>query len=242
MIPKKIHYCWVGGNELSDLAQKCIASWEKYCPDYEIIRWDESNYDFHKQKYMDEAYQAKVWGFVPDYARLDIIYNHGGIYLDTDVEIIKPLDPLLEEKAFAGFESEGTVALGLGFGAEPHHPLIAEMRDFYDGLSFYGEDGSLNLTPSPLFQTEVLKKHHLEARDEKQILEGNFTVFPKAVFNPCDLKKRKIHISDETYSIHHYAGSWVTAGERRHIRIYQGMHRLLGNRIADKIYDWYKAK
>ena len=119
MIPKKIHYCWIGGNPLPELAIKCIESWKKYCPDYEIIEWNEKNYDFRKNQFMREAYDEKKWGFVPDYARLDIIYEHGGIYLDTDVEIIKPLDSLLKEQGFAGMEQPGIVALGLGFGAEP---------------------------------------------------------------------------------------------------------------------------
>ena len=127
MIPKKIHYCWIGGNPLPELAIKCIESWKKYCPDYEIIEWNEKNYDFRKNQFMREAYDEKKWGFVPDYARLDIIYEHGGIYLDTDVEIIKPLDSLLKEQGFAGMEQPGIVALGLGFGAEPKLPLIKEL-------------------------------------------------------------------------------------------------------------------
>ena len=102
MIPKKIHYCWFGGNPLPELAIRCIESWKKYCPDYEIIRWDESNYDVTKNKYMYQAYENKRWGFVPDYARLDIIYNYGGIYLDTDVELLNSLDDLLDQKCFLG--------------------------------------------------------------------------------------------------------------------------------------------
>ena len=105
MIPKKIHYCWVGGNSKPPLVKKCIQSWKKYCPDYEIIEWNESNYDISKNIYMKQAYEAKKWAFVTDYMRLDIIYEHGGIYLDTDVELIKNIDDLLSNEAFAGIES-----------------------------------------------------------------------------------------------------------------------------------------
>ena len=147
MIPKIIHYCWFGGNPLPPSAEKCIESWKKFCPDYEIRRWDESNYDITKNQYMQEAYQCKKWGFVPDYARLDIIYDHGGIYLDTDVEIIKTFDELLDCVAFGGVEQESPyVALGLGFGAEKGNDIIRQLRDKYDELHFM-EDGQMNLTP-----------------------------------------------------------------------------------------------
>ena len=109
MIPKIIHYCWFGGAELPEKDRKCIESWKKFCPDYQIIEWNENNYDVTKNTYMYQAYQAKKWGFVPDYARLDIIYQHGGIYLDTDVELVKNLDSLLENDAFMGFVSPLTV-------------------------------------------------------------------------------------------------------------------------------------
>ena len=131
MIPKKIHYCWLGNNPLPPLAKKCIATWRKYCPDYEIIRWDESNYDFSTHPYMKQAFDARKWGFVPDYARLDIVHKCGGIYLDTDVELIRPLDDLLNNKCFMGFETAFSVALGLGFGAEAGHEMLQKMIPRY---------------------------------------------------------------------------------------------------------------
>ncbi|RKW32245.1 MAG: glycosyl transferase, partial [Lachnoanaerobaculum sp.] len=106
MIPKVIHYCWFGGKPLPKIARKCIQSWKRFCPDYEIVEWNEKNYDIHKNSYMEEAYLQKKWGFVPDFARLDIIYQNGGIYLDTDVELIRPLDELLYHRAYMGFEGE----------------------------------------------------------------------------------------------------------------------------------------
>ena len=113
-IPKVIHYCWFGGGQMPAIHQKYIRSWKKYCPDYEIVRWDESNFDIHENCYAEEAYQCGKWAFVSDYARLKIIYDHGGIYLDTDVELLKPLDPLLEYEGFMGFQNDALVSSGLG--------------------------------------------------------------------------------------------------------------------------------
>ena len=181
-IPKVFHYCWFGGNELTESVKKCIQSWKKYCPDYQIIRWDESNYDYTKNKYMIEAYQQKKWGFVSDYARLDILYNYGGIYLDTDVEIIRSFDDLLEYKAFMGFENN-YVALGLGFGARKHVEEIKEMRDEYENLSFILPDGSLNMRPVPRYTTEYLEARGLVANGTRQTING-IEIFPTEYFCP----------------------------------------------------------
>lgn len=210
MIPKKIHYCWIGGNPLPKSAQKCIASWKKYCPDYEIIEWNESNYDFTKNQYMKEALEAKKWGFVPDFARLDIIYQHGGIYLDTDVEIIKSFDTLLENRGFAGFESKEYVNFGQGFGSEAGNPVIKELMDSYDDLRFLNEDGSLNMIASPALNTEALLKCGLEIKNEKQILDNCFTVYPIDFFCPKSFVDGIIRITDNTYSIHHFDASWLS--------------------------------
>ena len=161
-IPKIIHYCWFGGAPIPEKDKACIESWRKFCPDYEIIEWNESNYDITKNRYMKEAYDVKKWGFVPDYARLDIIYTQGGIYLDTDVEIIRNMDPLLEDEAFMGFEDGKFVALGLGFGAAKGNPHIKAMRDVYEGVSFIKPDGSFNTLPSPHYTTDYLLGEGLE--------------------------------------------------------------------------------
>lgn len=208
MIPKKIHYCWLGNNPLPPLAEKCIASWKKYCPDYEIILWNEDNYDFTKHPYMKQAFEAKKWGFVPDYARLDIVCTHGGIYLDTDVEIVKNLDELLKNDFYAGFESDEWVNLGLGFGAIPGHPMLLEMMADYDNYSFVNADGSLNQLPSPQIQTKLLKKHGLQKdNSEIQILPGNVTIYPTSCLAPRNAA-RIPEALPESYSVHHYMASW----------------------------------
>ena len=124
MIPKKIHYCWFGNNSMPDEYIKYIDGWKKLCPDYSIIRWDESNYDVNKHPFISKAYKDRKWAFVSDYARLDIIYNNGGIYLDTDVQLIKNIDELRRFRAYVGFEAESFINTGLGFGAEKGNIFI----------------------------------------------------------------------------------------------------------------------
>ena len=135
-IPKFIHYCWLGRNPKPESVLKCIDSWKKYCPDYKIKEWNEDNLDISNNLYSRQAYKAKVWAFATDYFRLWIIYNYGGIYLDTDVQIIKPLDPLLNNKSYMGFESSEYVNSGLGFGAEAGSKAIYEQMKIYESLQF----------------------------------------------------------------------------------------------------------
>lgn len=238
MIPKIIHYCWIGGSPLTPLAEKCIASWEKFCPDYKIIRWDESNYDFTKVNYMKQAYEQKKWGFVPDYARLDIIYENGGIYLDTDVELIKPLDELLKDECFAGVEISDNqrivVALGLGFGAEKNSLIIREMRDSYINLNFINKDGSLNLIASPVYQTKFLLDKGLRNTQDIQVVSG-MKIYPKSYFNPTDLQTGKVVVQENTISIHHYAGSWLKANDKLRYEIHKFLNRVIGIKATEFI-------
>ena len=213
-IPKRIHYCWVGGNPIPDKYKYYIDSWYKYCPDYEIVEWNEHNYDFTKNKYMRQAYENKKWGFVPDYARLDIIYREGGIYLDTDVELVSNLDELLNNNAFAGFETDINVNFGQGFGSVAGNPIIKEMRDNYDNYSFINEDGKINGIASPIYQTDVLTKHGLIKNGEYQELD-NIVIYPEKMFCPKSIRTLRIEKSNYTKSIHHFAASWHTEEQRR---------------------------
>ena len=231
MIPKKIHYCWFGGNPLPELAQKCIASWEKYCPDYEIIQWNESNYDITKNTYMHQAYEQKKWGFVPDYARLDIIYTHGGIYLDTDVELIKPIEELLMLDAFAGVEQDSEfVALGLGFGASKEHPTIKAMRDYYDTLSFV-ENGEINLTPAPKINTTVLQGLGYCYSSNVTDVCG-MRIFPSEYLCPINFATNELRVTDKTYSIHHYTASWYDETQRYALALKRKYGKILPRRPA----------
>lgn len=178
LIPKKIHYCWFGKGEIPDQNKRWMESWSKYCPDYEIIRWDESNYDVTKNKYMNEAYQAGKWGFVPDYARMDITYNNGGIYLDTDVELLKNLDELLYQQAFAGVDGSKNINLGVGFGAKKKLNILKEAMDFYETLTFCKKDGSYNLTDGPKLMKIFFNERGYENNGGYQII-NDMAVYPE---------------------------------------------------------------
>ena len=255
MIPKIIHYCWIGGKPLTPLAQKCVESWHRVMPDYEIKLWNESNYDFQKNKFMADAYKQKRWGFVPDYARLDIIYNYGGIYLDTDVETLKPFDEFLKYPAFCGFESEHFVALGLGFGAEKGNPIIKEMMKPYENMDFkisdkisqqailYGKDPKEDwkqnnpYIPSPIIQTQtLLNNFNLKQNNMHQSLEG-IEIFPSSYFSPKNEFNLPIK-TDNAYSVHWYAGSWLPW----YYKIYMKIKKILREILGDKYIYLVKIK
>jgi len=244
MIPKKIHYCWFGNSEIPERFKQYIDTWRKFCPDYEIIQWNESNYDITKNRYMHQAYENKRWGFVPDYARLDIIYNHGGIYLDTDVEIVKPLDDLLELSGFAGQECcSKCVALGVGFAAEKGNEIIKLMMESYADRDFVLPNGEMDTLPAPAINTKPLSDIGYKWKNEIQELEyrgSKITIFPREYFCPIDYDTGENFLSEETYMIHHYAGTWQTA-EALEIRKLKEQYsqkygRWLGNKLAKTVY------
>lgn len=204
-IPKKIHYFWFGKGEIPRENRRCIGSWSRFCPDYEIIRWTEKEYDVTKCEYMRQSYEAKKWGFVPDYARLDVLYEQGGIYLDTDVELIRSLDDLLFDDGYMGFQRSFAVGPGLGFGCKKGLDIIREMRDAYNDIQFITPDG-LNQTTSPAYQTEILKKHGLLNNNTEQYVAG-VHIYPTDYFDPMGYSFGKIELTENTHSIHHYSES-----------------------------------
>ena len=222
-IPKVIHYCWFGRAPLPSRYKEWMKSWKKFCPDYEVVEWNEDNYDVYSNSYMAEAYEARKWGFVPDYARLDIIYRYGGIYLDTDVELVRNLDPLLHQKAFMGFEGD-YVALGLGFGAIAKHHALKGMRDDYDGKHFRTEDGTLNLVASPVHQTKWLKRKGLIADNTFQTVE-DINIYPKSYFSPMNICTKRIVETRHTFSIHHFDGSWLNDEEKEKAKVIADFYR-----------------
>ena len=219
MIPKVIHYCWFGRNPKPKLAEKCINSWKKHCPDYEIVEWNEDNFDLSQNAYCREAYEEKKWAFVTDYARLKILYDHGGFYFDTDVELLRSLDPLLQERCFMGIENSihcVQVNTGLGIGAEPGFPLIGELAASYDGAAFRLPDGTLDTTTCTVRNTEVLKAHGYVEEDRMQTV-ADATIYPTEYFSPMVMETEKKQVTKNTYSIHHYSLSWLSA-ERQLLR------------------------
>lgn len=212
MIPKIIHYCWFGEQPLTDEAVKCIESWKKYCPDYEIIQWNEKNYNLKINKYVYSAYQSKKWAFLTDYVRLDVVYEYGGVYLDTDVELIRPLDSLLEYDAYMGMEQPGRVATGLGFGAIKKHEFILENKKAYEGEELLNNDGFLKQITCVTVTTDLLKKYGLNDNATIQKIR-NVTIFPPEYFCPIVMGTSKLRTTSKTYSIHHYAASWKSGNK-----------------------------
>jgi mannosyltransferase OCH1-like enzyme len=211
-IPKKIHYTWLGNDEMPDFNRKCIESWRKFCPDYEIVEWNKTNYDITKSQYMREAYEAEKWGFAADYARLDIIYEYGGIYLDVDVELVKPLDELLYNNAFCGFHTSTEINFGSGFGAVKHFPLLLKMIERYKGFSFLNHDGTYNLKTGPTHETEIATDYDLLLNGNFQIIDG-MTVYPSVFFAPLSPMTLEINSTEDTYSIHWYDSSWFSQSQ-----------------------------
>lgn len=232
MIPKIINYCWFGGKDLPEKDRKCIDSWKKFCPDYKIIEWNESNYDLKKNAYMNEAYTMKKWGFVPDYARFDIIYNFGGIYLDTDVEIIKPIDELITNEAFMGFEDGINISVGIGFGAKPGNKIILGLRDMYENIHFINSDGSLNLKPSPAYITDYLVAKGLKQNNSEQFID-NVRIYPRDYFSPKDYISEKINVTKNTYAIHLFNASWKSPYQKRVMKF----RRIIGEKNFWKLVE-----
>lgn len=216
-IPKVIHYCWFGGNPLPELAKKCIASWRKYLPDYEIKEWNEQNFDVYQASYVQEAYRLKKYAHVSDYARFWILYHYGGIYFDTDVEVIRPLDDILARGSFLGFECQegtlvdnpnGNMAAGLGMGVAKGHPFFGQMVEYYNHIHFVCWNGKStgNVTPHA---TQFLDFKN------KQVLEGgivyvnNLLIYPIEYFCPLNYYTKELTITENTRTIHHYMASWV---------------------------------
>lgn len=215
MIPKTIHYCWFGRNPKPKLARKCIRSWKKHCPDYSIIEWNEDNFDISTcPLYVRQAYEAKKWAFVTDYVRLKVVYEHGGIYLDTDVETVRSFDELLKEHAFFGFEYGEYVNTGLGFGAEKGNPIVGEMMDDYEDMPFVRPDGSFDETTCPIRNSETLLKRGLKQDDSKQLIDGCL-ILPSEYLCPYDGRSRELNATKKTLSIHWYSASWVPNNLRR---------------------------
>ncbi len=234
MIPKVIHYCWFGGNPLPPLALKCIESWKTFLPGYEIKEWNESNFDVNSIAYTREAYEARKYAFVSDYARFHILYHHGGLYFDTDVELIRPIDDIVARGAFMGCECEAkpgatapAVAPGLGLGCNPGQGLYAEILGLYGGLHFLSPDGGLNLKTVVEYTTELLAAKGLREVNEVQRV-AEVWVYPKEYFCPIDYRTNVLDITENTCSIHHYAASWH--GTRQKIKM--GIVRLLGTRLT----------
>lgn len=249
MIPKVIHYCWFGQTPLPKSAQKCIASWRKFFPDYEIREWNEDNFDVNAIPYTSQAYKAKKYAFVSDYARFWILYNHGGLYFDTDVEVIKPMDDIIARGPFMGREAGArlstmfpdgpqglAVAPGLGMGAEVGMPLFKQYLDMYSSVSFFNEDGTMNTRTIVYYTSEVLLRCGLSGNDSEPEQVAGVWIYPHDWFCPMDhTRGNLLRITENTRSIHHYDASWTG---------YSAFHKALGKikKIIVRLYYSIRSK
>lgn len=226
MIPKIIHYCWFGRGEKPELAKKCIASWQKFCPDFEIREWNEDNCDYLAMPFMAEAYAAKKYAFVSDVMRLIVLEQYGGVYFDTDVELLRGIYPLMSDEGFIGFENNQFVNSGQVVAAVPHQLVVQAMIEEYRELHFTRADGTTNAVGCPHLNTDVMERFGLVRNGREQIVAG-IHVYPAEWFNPMDSTTGKLEKTKNAYSIHWYSMSWFPKSTRVRVKIGRLLRRIL---------------
>lgn len=239
MIPKVIHYCWFGKNPRGELMRRCIESWKRFCPDYQIVEWNESNFDVDCIPYLAEAYRGKKYAHVTDYARLKILYENGGVYLDTDVELIDSLDPFLADRAFFAMQKPGEVATGLGFGAEAGAPILRELMRNYEG-KLQNDSAQFFRETCVVIDKAVFERHGIRRENVLQRL-GDAVIYPMDYFNPKDYETDELTMTENTVSIHHYSRSWHDSCERIICETYRALIRAYEPAEAKRRFDkWYQ--
>lgn len=239
-IPHVIHYVWFGNNPKTDLILRCIESWEKYLPGWEIKEWNESNYDVSKSEYMKEAYIAKKYAYATDYARFDILYQFGGIYFDTDVELLRPITTeILDLPAFTGMESNNMVNPGLVLASIPNNDFLKEMLSLYDTLNFRNQiENNITVVANT---TDVLENYGYKKESRIQCVKG-ITVYPSSYFCCYNLDLHEIDIKPESISVHHYAGSWMPMKELKKIRYKKIIKKIIGVKLYKRLVTWKRRK
>lgn len=240
MIPKIIHYCWFGGKPLPTEARRCIASWKKHLPDYEIKEWNESNFDITSNQYVKEAYEHRKFAFVTDYVRLYALVTEGGIYMDTDVEVLKSLDPFLHHTAFSGFENNNYVPTGL-MASERGGQWVSDLLKYYDNRSFFLPDGSADTTTNAVTITSYMLRQGLELNNSFQDFPGLVTMYPSDYFCPKDHSTGKIFLTDNTICIHHFACSWLSPTERNRHKLKVLVTKIFGEAISRRVSDTIRS-
>ena len=244
MIPKVIHYCWFGGAPLNDLAKKCIASWKKFCPDYEIKEWNESNFDIASNPYVKEAYTARKWAFVSDYVRLYVLYEYGGIYLDTDVELLKNIDAFLDQPAFSGFESEQSISTAI-MGSEKGGEWMEYLLSYYQNRHFILPDGRYDLKTNVITITDMTRSRYgIRLDNTYQKIDGILSLYPKDYFCPKSYETEEIKITENTCCIHHFSASWFNEQQKRlHIKRMYFINKYGVEQGSKKFSKWvYKRR
>ena len=239
MIPKMIHYCWISkevGNNLPQNVQECIKTWRKYLPDYEIIEWNQNNFDLNISSFVKEAYEKKKYAFVSDYIRLYVLYNYGGIYLDTDVKVLKSFDDLLNNKAFICFEGDDAIASST-IGAEKNNYLIECLLEYYNNRHFINSNGKLDMVPNTTIFANIFKDKGFIINNQFQQNEY-ITVYPREYFSPRSSITGEINITPNTYAIHLFNSSWIPEKIRKRDDLYKELYKLYKKRYPQKLAHW----
>lgn len=252
MIPKIIHYCWFGRGEKPKLVIKCINSWKKFCPDYRIIEWNEDTYDVAAAPlFVRQALEAQKWAFATDYVRYQVVYEHGGIYMDTDVELEKSPDGLLNDAAFFGFElgwAQPKVASGLGFGAVRGMDFLRELMQVYEQIPFLNADGSMNSLSNTNKEKSVFLSHGLRDDGTEQMLDGRVHIYPAEYFAPFNYTTGEMKKTHNTVSVHWYGFTWGSKEKQKKYKWYRWNYRLHApNRlfkrlVGEKRYESLKKR
>lgn len=238
-ISKIIHYCWFGKGKKSELAEKCIQSWKEKLPDYKIIEWNEENFDIHINKYVEEAYNSKKFAFVADYVRLFVLFHHGGIYMDTDVEVLKPFDNLLNLPGFVGFEDKELVSTAV-IGSQKGNLLLKEWLETYNDRHFI-ENGKINSVTNVRVFTNILLKYGMKQNNKMQKLyDDKFMIYPIEYFSPLKLGSKRPNITANTITIHWFEGTWLTLSQRIILFIITIIKRIIGFRNYNKLKEFIK--
>lgn len=238
MIPKTIHYCWFGRGEKPESVRKYINGWHKILPDYTFKEWNEDNFDVNSNQYVKEAYECRRFAFVTDYVRLYALYHEGGVYMDTDVEVLSSYDPFLQHSAFSGFETDGNVPTGM-MAAEKGSVWAKELLAGYDNRRFILPDGSQDTTTNTTVITEYMVRKGLILNNRYQDFPGLCTMYPSEYFCPKDHRTGKIRCTPNTVCIHHFAGSWLNQSALSKLRhaLKVKMTQIIGERGSILISD-----
>lgn len=239
-IPKIIHYCWFGGKEKPDSVKKCIESWKKSLPDYQLMEWNEDNFNIEKLQYTKEAYAAKKYAFVSDVARIEALYQYGGIYMDTDVEVLKTFTPLLDARCILGMEEKEYVATSF-MAFEKEHPLVKQFFNLYENISFLDKSGQIITGTNVAKLTNLLIEKGFVQENHYQELEEGIKIYPKEFFSPYDYINCHYNITENSYCVHHFAVSWMSKKEQVKKGIKKQLSKILGPKKMNKIREKIKG-
>lgn len=239
-IPRMVHYCWFGGKEKPDSVKKCIESWKKFLPDYQLMEWNEDNFDIEKLQYTKEAYAAKKYAFVSDVARIEALYQYGGFYMDTDVEVLKSFTPLLDARCVLGMEEKEYVATSF-MAFEKEHPLVKQFLDLYKDLTFLDENGRIITGTNVAKLTKILIEKGFVQKNYYQELEDGIKIYPKEFFSPYDYINCYYNITENSYCVHYFAVTWMSRKEQAKKEIKKKIVKILGPEKMNKIREKLKG-